>query len=194
MYFTYFRLIEMKAGHLMLMLVAGIFFQSSAFSQTQTKQQAEKKTKSYLITGTVEQVFQYCGGARPTEEMLDKLRKPVAYPGKKFFVRRGSVNSLKSKIIRSIISDSLGNFSVRLPAGVYSFITEEQVNALNPKDYEKENIQADNSCLKEWWEKPYYVLRIKNGGLKKKLNFSFQHRCFISVDIPCLNYTGPMPP
>ncbi|MCC6371738.1 MAG: hypothetical protein IT236_12085, partial [Bacteroidia bacterium] len=46
---------------------------------------------------------------------------------------------------------------------------------------------------KEWWSKAYFVLEIKDKNIDG-LEFNFHHKCFIEGDVPCLNYTGPMPP
>jgi hypothetical protein len=154
---------------------------------------AQLKCKTYSIKGKVTQTFSYCGGAAPSKEMIDNLAKPVAYPGKKFFVRRGKINSTENKIVKSFISDSIGEFSIDLPAGTYSIIQEEQVNEIKASHLIKENLEVDSACLQKWWSEPYYILEV-NGKNKEPLNFNFHHRCFISSDIPCISYHGPMPP
>lgn len=179
-----------------------IFFSCQAKTSIPAKEPNEKMTSqdvvkkesiSFTISGKVQQVTPYCGGARPTQEMLDRMAKPVPYPGKKFYVKAGKVNNLKAKIVASFISGNLGDFSIQLAPGTYSFLLEEQLHEINPQDYENENQKVDAQCLKEWWLQPYYLLEVKDKNVVD-LNFIFSRRCFISVDLPCITYTGPFPP
>lgn len=149
-------------------------------------------SKKYAVSGTVTQTRAYCGGARPPDEVFVMLATPRPYPGKKFYVIQGTVNSDQRKVMLSFTSDSLGNFRFRLPPGRYSIIMEEQAKALNPSDYKTEFITADEECMKEWWAKPYYSLEVKKVPVKQ-LQFEFRKRCFIPLDIPCLQYIGPAP-
>jgi hypothetical protein len=149
--------------------------------------------KTFTVTGIVTQTFSYCGGAAPPKQILDKLKTPVAYPGKKFYVRSGKVNNIEAKIVGSFTTDSIGRFSVSLQSGAYSIIQEEQLNKIRASDYDKQNQEVDEQCLMEWWAKPYYILEIRDNNISG-LNFNFQHTCFVSADIPCLKYVGPPVP
>lgn len=149
--------------------------------------------KLFTVTGMVTQTFSYCGGAAPPKQILDKLKTPVPYPGKKFYIRSGKINTVEAKIVRSFTTDSSGGFSVSLEAGLYSIIQEEQLNKINASDYTRQNQEADEQCLLEWWAKPYYLLEITSNNIGG-LNFNFQHACFVSADIPCLKYVGPPVP
>lgn len=151
------------------------------------------QNKTVIIKGKVTQTTRYCGGARPTQEMLDQMAIPVPYPNKKFYIRKGSTNDLACKVIKSFSTDSIGLFSIYLEPGTYSIILDEQVRALNLKDYKFANIVVDDKCLQEWWKKPYYILEVKDKN-NVELDFIFNHACFIPKDIPCLTYTGPFPP
>ena len=46
----------------------------------------------FLIKGKVTQTWSYCGGAAPTEEILEQCARPQPYNGKVFFLRKGKVN------------------------------------------------------------------------------------------------------
>lgn len=151
-----------------------------------------EKLKTYAISGKVTQVFAYCGGAAPSEEMLERLAKPVAYAGKKFFIRLGKINRVNAKIIKSFTTGKNGEFSFRLAPGTYSIILEEQFNLIKVGDVANEFMQVDEKCLEEWWSKPFYLLKVKNKNISE-LNFNFHHQCFISFDIPCITYVGPQP-
>jgi hypothetical protein len=149
--------------------------------------------KEYTVFGKVTQTSPYCGGAKPPKELLDQLATPVAYPNKKFYIRLGKTNNAKASIIKSFTADSAGSFSIRLVPGTYSIILEEQVHKMKASNYTKKYELADNKCLQEWWAKPYYLLEVKNKNIEE-LNFVFHHRCYLSSDIPCITYIGPVHP
>lgn len=149
--------------------------------------------KTFTVSGTVTQTGSYCGGAVPSKEMLAQLSTPKPYAEKKFHVIKGDTNTPSHKIILSFTTDEQGKFSFSLRPGTYSIIQDEQATPLNVKEYKTKTISADENCLKIWWAKPYYVLRVKRADITG-LEFKFHHRCFLPNDIPCLQYTGPYPP
>ncbi len=161
--------------------------------QNSVREHSKSQRQTYLISGQVTQTSSYCGGARPSQEMLDKIAIPIAYPNKKFYIRRGKTNSLNLKFLKSFNTDKDGNYTIRLPNGIYSIILEEQLKEINISNYTTINQQVDTNCIKEWWSNPYYLLEVKNKNISD-LDFNFHHRCFVTNDIPCLNYVGPMPP
>lgn len=150
------------------------------------------KSQCYLITGKVQQTFSYCGGAKQTKEILDSFAKPVFFANKTFYVRKGKTNSLKNKIIIKFTSDSNGNFSFKLPKGIYSILVGEQVEKIEAKKYITKTQTVNDTCLQTWWQNPYYLLVVKKKN--KPLRFNFHHRCYINTDIPCITYTGPVHP
>lgn len=153
---------------------------------------AEKKMQR--VSGLVTITSSYCGGAAPSEEMLMELAKPKPYVGKVFYVRKGNRNTLASEIILRFTTDSNGAFSIALPAGTWSLIQEEQVREIKNSDYPNTaSHQVEMDCLRKWWSEPYQVIEVKNSAITD-LHFSFHRRCFIASDIPCIRYTGPMPP
>lgn len=171
----------------MLMKIVGFILCIAFYITTaQTKQK-------FNVSGKVRHSFAYCGGAEPSEEMMAEFTKLKPYAGKTFYIRKGKTNNVKAKVILSFKADTAGSFSFQLPPGVYSIIQEPQVKKLNIKFYKKQHIIVDESCLKTWWEKPYYILEVKDKNITN-LDFKFHHPCFISDDVPCLNYNGPMPP
>jgi len=152
-----------------------------------------RSLKTYIISGKVTQTSSYCGGARPPEEMLKRLATPVVFPGKKFYIRKGKINNTKAKIVKSFVTDSTGSFSIRLAPGTYSIILEEQVHKIRSGDYTKKYQVVDNRCLQEWWAKPYYLVEVKDENVSE-LTFNFHNRCYITSDIPCITYKGPLHP
>lgn len=150
-------------------------------------------SNSFLITGKVSQTFSYCGGARPTQEILDRFATPKDYPNKIFYIRNGNKNDTIAKIVAKFITKEDGTFSFHLKPGTYSIILEEQLSIINASDYVTQNQIVDEKCLMEWWKKPYYILEVTDKDIFN-LNFTFHHRCYIKSDIPCITYTGPKHP
>lgn len=150
------------------------------------------KSLNYLIKGNVKQTSSYCGGARPSQEMLDEFATPKPFPNKTFYVLKGKTNNLSNKIIATFTTDTNGNFSFKLPPGTYSILVEEQTKPIKAQDYTNKYQTVNDKCLQRWWQKPYYLLIVKNKN--KPLNFIFNHRCYINNDIPCITYIGPKHP
>ena len=166
-----------------------VFFGSLLMLHAQTV-----ATKKFTIKGRVTQSASYCGGARPSEEMMNELNKAKPYAGKVFYVKKGKQNDAKQKVIMTLVCDSVGNFSGTLPPGNYIIVLAEQTKALDYKALSKmPNIVYDKNCMQQWWLKPYYQFEITDKNIEG-LSFHFQHRCFVPLDIPCLSYVGPMPP
>lgn len=174
-----------------LLIVLGLVLVCSFTKAQVTK---SKKEIVHTISGKVTQTSSYCGGAMPTEEILQEMSKPVPYAGKVFYVRKGSVNNIKMPIVLSFTVNAKGEFSIDLPPGQYCLIQKEQVKTLNMKNYKSTtDLQIDENCLKEWWAKPYYAFQITDKNITD-LKFNFYHACFVNSDIPCIEYVGPMPP
>jgi hypothetical protein len=150
------------------------------------------KAQLQSIAVNVQVIQPYCGGARPTPEMEENARIPHAYEGKKFYIRKGKINTCKAKIIDSFTTDAQGNFIIKLPKGNYSIIVAEQKNELNIALYNTKYQKADIACLQKWWSTPYYNLVVKT--VNKPLDFLFYNKCYIQSDAPCLQYNGPRHP
>ncbi len=168
---------------------------------TKHKAASEKSTvnspaKTVTVSGNVTQTNSYCGGARPSDEILNQAATPRPFPNKKFHVIKGEINTVGREIFLSFTSDSIGDFSFKVAPSTYSIILDEQAQAPDTKKYESEVVKVDEACFKEWWAKPYYLLEVPAASQTttiKGLNFNFHHKCFIKYDIPCLQYDGPLP-
>ena len=182
---------------LLLLLLFGIVSGCSAQKKSSKKQKAKSETKTVVkkvtVSGNVTQTNAYCGGARPSDEMLAELAIPRSFPNKKFHVIKGETNTASREILLSFTSDSVGNFSFQIVPGTYAIIVDVQAQAPDSKKYTSQYVKMDSTCFKDWWSKPYYLLEVGNANIKG-LNFQFNHRCFVQYDIPCLRYDGPLPP
>lgn len=150
----------------------------------------EKET--FTISGKVDQLFTYCGGARPTQRTLDELSQPKPFEGKIFYIKEGNANTKEGNVITSFTTKADGSFSFQLPKGVYSIIVAEQLKPITSADFENKNLKVDEQCLQKWWKTPYHILEVKNQNISD-LYFLIKHQCRIPHDIPCLTYTGQLP-
>jgi len=173
---------------LKLIVLALLIYSISFFAQK------KKPDVYFMVRGKITQTSDFCGGARPSDEVMQDMQKARLYAGKTLYIRKGKSNDLRQPIVMKFLSDSAGRFTIMLKPGVYSIVQPEQLKKLDMKKiYSGPNIEPDMSCLKEWWSKAYFVLEIKDKNIDG-LEFNFHHKCFIEGDVPCLNYTGPMPP
>ncbi|MBC7696001.1 MAG: hypothetical protein H7141_11215 [Burkholderiales bacterium] len=101
--------------------------------------------QSKKIKVTLVQYIPYCGGAKPTAEIIKSAEKPVAYANKKLIYI-----SDKQKT-DTIITDKSGNIVKTLPYGTYKFFTPWKFYKTVPPGTKENNLQMD--CLKEEWVK-----------------------------------------
>jgi hypothetical protein len=153
---------------------------------------ALEQPDTVLVAGTVTQADASCGGAAPPSTTVSPVNAGRPFPNKTFHLIKGLVHAADTPIVAHFTSDSSGRFSLRLAPGTYSVLVDEQVASPDPKRYEARFVKMDEACFKEWWAKPYSTLEVGPSGLTG-LRFHFDHRCFISYDIPCLLYVGPLP-
>ena len=156
---------------------------------------SQQQGKKHAVSGIITHTRSFCGGARPTDEMLEKFNTPQPLAGKKLYIRSGAVNNLKKRIIQTIVSDSTGHFTVYLPAGTYCLIQEPQIKKLNVEPYRKSQSQfitLDEACLKRWWSECLLTFTVGSSG-RNDLKINFNAPCFTD-GTPCLEYNGPMPP
>jgi hypothetical protein len=125
----------------------------------------------------------------PPDEM-QKAMAPRPYAGKTLYVRKGILNDLKSAVILKFTADKQGRFSFSLPPGVYSIVQEEQLKAFNMKNYKlKAPLTADESCLKDWWQKPFKVIEVGEVNIDS-VELKFVRRCKVNSDNPCFHNFG----
>lgn len=169
-----------------------VLFSIACHSSKTVIKTSQKVEKYFRISGKVEQKFNYCGGARPTKELLENFAKPKPFSDKTFYIKEGTTNTEKAKVITSFTTKADGSFSFQLPKGVYSIIVTEQLQTIKATDLQNKSFKVDEQCLQNWWKTAFYVLDIKNQNIPD-LYFIIEHRCHIKLDIPCINYIGPLP-
>lgn len=155
--------------------------------------QQNSSAEQYEIKGKITISHSYCGGATPNPNKLRGLQPPKGFSGKRLFVRKGGYNDLNFPIVDTIVADTGGYFSIHLPQGTYTLISELHLdhNILN-QNFFGNYIMVDDYCMDQWWKKGLKTITLKKDTSNN--NFHFSDRCFIPVNIPCLQYTGPYPP
>lgn len=127
------------------------------------------------VCGKVVQTSDYCGGANPSEEILEFLRKEKPFPDKEVFVRAGNVNAINQTILQKFTTDLEGNFKISLPPGDYCFIDESKKDTWKVPDFTKENQNLAPSqqyhltsaeCLKQWWQTCDKTLKVEKQNLE----------------------------
>ena len=163
-----------------------------SFHQTQNK----KDIKTIPVSGTVTGTSIYCGGARPTGEMLAQLATPRPIGNKKIYIKKGNVNLFSSKVVLELTTDTSGKFHAKLSPGKYLIVDEEKKDTVYYNKLLKEHSQQtksyqpiDTACLKEWFMKPGVTFEVKNSEIKN-ISVNFQKNCDF---LPCAQFRGPYP-
>ena len=151
---------------------------------------SNERNFAYNVSGKIITNKLYCGGAQPTQAILDALKTPIAFKNKTLYVKYQSDNYSEQEVVSSFTSNNLGEFTLQLKPGKYAVFVEEQINKQDYKD--RENLILDQACSKAWLNKPYYIIDVVNEHING-IEFTFPKRCFIKEDNPCLRYTGPRP-
>lgn len=153
---------------------------------------AQRTSKGSLMTvkGKVTTTADYCGGAAPSEEMLDELRKPKPAVRKLIFVKYGVSNDEKTRVVKRIMTDERGEFQVQLKKGFdYQFVEEWKAMPFKVPE-NTEWTTWDAACLKKRYQTPDAVLRKKQRNQLVSINY--HQPCFYRPY--CGTYSGPLPP
>ncbi len=147
------------------------------------------------VSGTVTETRKYCGGARPTAEILAQLNTPKPSPNKKIYIKKGKINTLDNKVILALSTDAKGNFNAKLKPGTYLIVdsTKKDLNYYNQlllayKEKTESYKAIDSLCLKEWYEKADYVFEVTKSG-ENKISLNYLINC--EEYVPCTTFLGP---
>ena len=139
---------------------------------------------------TIRQHIPYCGGAAPTDEMLNRS----------ILVSSNFVMVNLTTGDKSIISTSTtGMVQLNLPLGKY--IIKETFKDVPFEDFFQKNmitgkgntLPGSEECYRKWWERNLLEFEITPNTEKHLLIASLYTRCFTGNN-PCEIYTGPYPP
>lgn len=154
--------------------------------------------KEYIVKAEIKYIAPYCGGAAPTEEMIQKIKAPRPLPNKKLYIKKGKVNDISSVVVDSVVTDSSGFFIYFLPNGEYLVIDEDKKDKrkydLLLKRYSKQsqsNTSIDKNCLDKWFRTPDFTFTVNSHN--QEIQHTYTGKCSWN-STPCTLYTGPLPP
>lgn len=155
--------------------------------------------KKYTVLIELTHSSSYCGGAAPSEELLNELQTPKPFANKKLYLKRGNQNTVESKILREVVADSLGIIKLQLTPGYYFLVDEEKKDRTYydyvVKTYKvqtKEEGPVDMDCFNKWFTTPELSINL-SAKSPKKFKLNINHECKWSGK-PCIPYFGPVPP
>lgn len=182
-----------------LLAVVTIFAQCGKEKQIQSVRPRPVATGN-RITIHCTQTSSYCGGARPSEEMLKELQTPKPQANQLWFVRSGTTNRIKETPITSGTTDAQGNLNIRLEPGVYCLVDPNKVDSAMYKAYllkygePTPNYNAINkSCLEDWLKTPALVFEVLKGDTAQVFSVESNIPCSYH-SVPCADFKGPYPP
>ena len=157
------------------------------------------KAKKYVVEISVTSTARFCGGIKPSPEMIRVIQTPRALVQKKLYIKRGDKNTFKSEVILETCTDTLGKLKLLLPPGRYLIVDELKKDRIYYNSLIKRHLQAtkeyspiDRICLRNWFEQPDFVFEVTNSD-SSLLTLNFQMPCSWD-EIPCIQYYGPKPP
>ena len=112
---------------LLITIISTSFLLLACHHQKSTTQSSHNLS-SLTIHGKLEQKLNYCGGAKPTQDILDDLKKPKACKNYKLFVKKNDINHQNMAPIDSVITNEKGEFQFTLPQGDYIILSALQLN------------------------------------------------------------------
>ncbi len=181
----------MNSNFCHLILIASVGLLTSCAN---THMAEKNKCDLIKVSGTITKSGTYCGGMRPSDDVLESIRMTRPYSGFTIYVRRGEHNDVNSPIIDSTITDENGAFQLSLPKGTYVLISSIQKDkSILTQIEQNQNIEISNSeCLNNWWNNG--LQKIDSNQTTHSFSIHYTKKCFLPEGIPCLQYTGPLPP
>lgn len=137
---------------------------------------------------TVFKKIPYCGGARPTDDMLNR-KKPIMdafvlidEKGNAQTVKTNEMGVLKLVLLKG--KYQLKETAKNVPFSTY-FLSQKTVLSTNTK-------MGSEACYKEWWAKNLVDFEITDTTTIFKTDCYLFSHCY--TNNPCDTYTGPIRP
>lgn len=165
----------------------------------QTRKRISKKV-SVLVELRITQTSNWCGGARPSEDMERELRTPKPYTNYALFIRRDS-NILTKPALHTLITNEKGIAKVRLSPGRYTVVNvdkkDDSTYRATREKYKLETPNTgaiDTNCYNFFMSHPDFVIHIpRNPRYRNKI---VEHNYHINCNwsgAPCVDFKGPYP-
>jgi hypothetical protein len=142
-------------------------------------------SQKYTVQVVVTYIQPYCGGARPSEEILEMARTPLPYVEKKVIAVNEKGKAFKLK------TNKEGKIVCKLKEGNYKLFEEWRFNKNTPDGQPHKNYDAN--CLKAEWLKEFAVLTVESKKLDYRETNGIVNTC--NYNIPCVldSFRGPIP-
>lgn len=154
-----------------LLFFSVLLFNTSLFGQKIT------------FTFSIAQSIPYCGGAAPTQEVMDETQKIKPYANKTFFIYK------KGKCVDSTTSNELGVFTVKLAKGSYNLY--ERWKKVKTGPWGDDIAEYDKLCLEKEWKKVDVKISLSKAKKSIVSNMTSAALCFWQY--PC-RINKEMPP
>jgi hypothetical protein len=118
----------------------------------------------------------YCGGAKPTAEMIKAAKKPVLFSNKTLVLVR------TDGIIDSVRTDSAGKLNLKLAHGTYHLFESWRHYKTSPG--KKDLTGFDKDCLLAEWDRPNKIIVVSRSGFQVKDSATIVQYC--DWRLPCL--------
>jgi hypothetical protein len=118
----------------------------------------------------------YCGGARPSEEILERYKKPLPYVNKKLIIVSSNGK------IDSTTTDTKGALKLKLKPGSYKLYEAWRYRKRTPDGTTINDF--DTSCLAQVWQKPDITIDVQK---RKQVLTIDLDPVYCPHTIPCLN-------
>lgn len=149
------------------------------------------KNKYIKLKGKVTSTQSFCGGAQPSQEMLQKLETPKPTAAKTMYLKIGSRNTEKTPVYKKMVTDENGEFEVTVKKGNVYLLVEEWKSipfALPPT---REFVTWDEVCFRKSYETPDFIIDTKK-KIIPVITINYHKPCFYNPY--CGKYSGPLPP
>ncbi len=155
--------------------------------------------KEALVEFHISKKGVYCGGARPSDQMLLELEKTSPLASTQFYIKAGTVNDPSAPAVCSSITDEEGLAFVNLKPGDYLLVFDDKQDWTQYARWKEEYAKAkppygeiDTLCLRRWMQTPELVFHVEADS-SHIVEIVRPDKCFWN-NIPCIEYTGSIPP
>ena len=164
------------------------------------RRKTSRKPSPILVNLTITQTQQWCGGARPTEEMEREFSTPKPYPNCTIYIRKDS-NVLNKPILHTLTTNEYGKVSVRLAPGKYTIVNidKKDDSVYRSTIYKYQNVTEstgpiDMNCYNIFMAEPDFTIKVPpraTRSIAKRHNY-FKHCNWSGA--PCVEFRGHYPP
>lgn len=185
----------MHRGFISALIICSLALSACKPSQTGETSNAVTTLQGpkHKVTGQVMHTRAYCGGAAPSDEMLQRYRTPLPLPGLKIYLRSGRTNVITRPLLDSTTTDAEGRFTFNLPNGEYCIITKARIKPPVAANYDSNTYEIVEDCIDEWIVHCDATFSVEDQDVAG-LGVQLHKECFKEEFNPCIRYTGPMPP